>query len=491
MADSLTTTGYLERQISTLALSPVRVGNPMSVARAASWHNRLFRLGMALPLFAPHDLGLMLTGEGWLEGIVALAPGVRGTLPKRLIEAYVELLGACAESELARTAATWRVRDDIVVALLQKLIAPVWESWPERRLWVGAHELPIDPATYADLGDGSGYARFDAAPPRSLLEHLVRSRLQILTTLEQIDLDTVRFFGLFYREGAAGTVLDLADLIHVFSSPEANGIVNFSMDLIPSLLETRRQGGAQRFSIDGYASIERRGSVDSIVLSEFAYEDDIFAQKVLDNELYFYGHEKQRQQERHLHYLLVDSSASMRGEREVFARGLALALWKKLALGGQEVMLRFFDSRLYEAVRMSGAGAEASLPYLLSFRSERGRNYSRVVQHLTAELQRTRRERGDQGTVVYLITHGQCHIDAQAIQQLVALVRVYGVFILPSSALHLDYLDLLERYQIVDAEALASRRRSVDRALEIVGDATRRTARESGDGLARQSPTRA
>ena len=54
--------------------------------------------------------------------------------------------------------------------------------------------------------------------------------------------------------------------------------------------------------------------------------------------------------ERRVHQVLVDGSASMRGVREVFARGLALALCKRLALLGEDVSLRFFDSRLYEGV---------------------------------------------------------------------------------------------------------------------------------------------
>ena len=70
------------------------------------------------------------------------------------------------------------------------------------------------------------------------------------------------------------------------------------MELIPSVLETKQQSGVQVFSVDGYASIERHGSVDSIVLSEFAFDRDIFEQKLVDNELYYYGHEKQRTEER-------------------------------------------------------------------------------------------------------------------------------------------------------------------------------------------------
>jgi uncharacterized protein with von Willebrand factor type A (vWA) domain len=216
--------------------------------------------------------------------------------------------------------------------------------------------------------------------------------------------------------------------------------------------------------------VARQGSLDSVVLSEFAYDDDIFEQKIVDNELFFYAHEKQRLEDLTLHYILVDSSASMRGSRQVFSRGLALTLGKKLTLQGNEVWLRFFDSRLYGVAKMSSK-ASSAVPYLLCFRSERGRNYGRVFRQLAGELQRMQRQGGRQ-IVLHLITHGQCHIGVEIIAELRSCAMLNGVFILPSAPMHLDYLHLLNRYQIVEAEALTSRERSVDRALEIVDHTT-------------------
>ena len=239
------------------------------------------------------------------------------------------------------------------------------------------------------------------------------------------------------------------------------------------MLETKRASGVQTFAVDGYASIERRGNLDSLVLSEFAYDDELFERKVIDDELYYYGHEKQREEERRLQYILVDCSPSMRGVRQVFARGLALTLAKKLALEGDEVWLRFFDSRLYDTQKVSPG--ELAAPYLLCFKSERGRNYAKVFRQLALELQRLRREDRRQ-LVVYIITHGQCHIPVEVVQQLRREAYLYGIFILPSSDVSLEYLDLLHRHQIVDDETLQSRNRRRDKALEIVNDAGGRPA---------------
>jgi hypothetical protein len=137
-------------------------------------------------------------------------------------------------------------------------------------------------------------------------------------------------------------------------------------------------------------------------------------------------------------------------------------------LQGDEVWLRFFDSRLYDTQKVTQGDFAA--PYLLCFKSERGRNYAKVFRQLHAELQRLRREDRRQ-IVVYIITHGQCHIPVETVQQLRREAYLYGIIILPSSDMSLEYLDQLQRHQIVDDKALASRKGRRDRALDIIADA--------------------
>ena len=457
---------YLARQVGSLALAGMRPQNPMGQVRSAAWHNELLRLGVPLPLFVVHDLGLLITSGGSPIGV---DPGrqqaitARGELPE-LARAYDALLVELSQGEVVKSATSLSLRDDMVGVILHRLLNHLYQLWPDRRAWVGAEELAMDPGVYTGADLLGHFRDFDSTPLASLLAHLVRHRLYLLTAVEQIDLDTLRLLGLFQRD-KGDAPLDLADLLSVFSSAQANDVVNFSLDLLPSVLETRRQGGAQSFSIDGYATLERRGSVDSVLLSEFAYPRDMFEQKVLDQELLYYGHEKETKEQRRLQYILVDCSASMRGVREVFARGLALTLIKKLGLQGDEVWLRFFDSRLYELHR----DAEGSVLHLLSFRSERGRNYDRVFRQLLYQLQQQRRTDSRQ-MVIYLITHGQCHISNELVRRMAQVASLYGIIILPSQELHLDYLTLLGRHQIVSRQALSSRQGRVDRAREILDD---------------------
>lgn len=467
---------YLARQVGTLVLSHVRTQNPMAPVRAAAWHNIMGRLGVHLPLFIVHDIGLLLTAP---RGAGGLLMGPREPLlqaaplddeARALLRQYGALLGTIAQSEVVQKATSWRLRDDLVAVLLTKILGDLYHRWSEPTKRVGVEELPLDPQVYADADLGQHFRDFDPAPMVGFLRFVAAQQLHLYTSLEQIDLDTLRLIGVFNGNavGVEGAAIDLLDLFEVFKSAEANDVVDFSLELLPSVLETKRASGVQTFAVDGYASIERRGNLDALMLTEFAYDEELFERKVIDDELYYYGHEKQREEERRLQYILVDSSPSMRGVRQVFARGLALTLAKKLALEGDEVWLRFFDSRLYDTQKVQNGDLAA--PYLLCFKSERGRNYAKVFRQLQLELARLRRDDRRQ-IVVYLLTHGQCHIPVDVVQQMRRDAYLYGIFILPSSDVSLEYLELLHRHQIVDEETLASRNRRRNKALEIVNDA--------------------
>ena len=275
---------------------------------------------------------------------------------------YASLLSTIAQSEVVEKATAWRLRDDLVAVLLAKVLGDLYHRWNEPTKAVGVEELPLDPQTYSDADLAQPLPRLRRAP---LVGFLALPRLAAAARLHLARADRSRHLAparrvqrrLEPRAVAASRPrrIDLVDLFGVFQSAEANDVVNFSLELLPSVLETKRASGVQTFAVDGYASIERRGNLDSLVLSEFAYDDDMFERKVIDDELYYYGHEKQREEERRLQYILVDSSPSMRGVRQVFARGLALTLAKKLALEGDEVWLRFFDSRLHDTQKVTRA----------------------------------------------------------------------------------------------------------------------------------------
>ena len=346
-----------------MALSHVQTDTPMALVRAAAWCNSLMRMGVYLPLFVIHDIGVMLSMSRGAGGY-ALRPReaqlARISVPagaKPQLDQYRRLLENIAASEVTERLAGLRLRDEMVAVLLSRILGDTYNRWRDRSKAAGAEPLPLDLGILGEIDYADHFRDFDPRGVWGFVEHLVAQSMHIYTQVELIDLDTVRLLGLFKEDSASGSealggAIDLVDLFAALGSPEANDVANFSLDLLPSVLETRRSTGAQTFAVDGYASIERKGNIDSLVLSELAYDREIFEQKVVDSELLYYGREKQREDERRLQYLLIDCSASMRGQRQVFARGLALALIKKLTLEGDEIWVRFFDSRLHETIKI-------------------------------------------------------------------------------------------------------------------------------------------
>ena len=444
---------YLARQVGSLALAQLVDPAALAPLRAIAWHNAALRLGLTLPLFVVHDLGLLFAAPrgagGWHP--TANRPRGVGAEAEAPLRAWRETILALADADVVRRASRMRLSDDVIGLVVSRLVRDAWQSWSYRAKTTGAEPLPLDPTILSPADVAGAFADFDPAPWWAFLGHLAARRWHVLAAVEQIELETLKLAGLLGEEGASGS--DPLDLLAAIGSHEASEIARFSLELLPSVLETRRAAGVQAFAHDGYTSLERRGTLDSLVTSELAHDDEVLALKLLEGDLLYYGRERRAQDERRLAYLLVDSSASMRGTRQVFARGLALALAKRLALGGDEVWLRFFDAKLHELYR-ARAGV-LDVPAILTFRGERGRNYARVFRQLASELERARKEAGADITV-YLITHGQCHPPVEEVQRVRKLARLHAVIVQPSSDVQLDWLAHVDRHQVIRGEALSS-----------------------------------
>jgi len=453
----------LRRQLATLTFSQIRPATPADGIAAAGWWNLLARLGFRLPLVVVHDCGLLLSDGRLGDRRSVRRDGPAGTPGAAILARYQALLSRIAGAEAMEELTAAPLRDDALAVILARLFGDVHLRWASPGL--APAELPGSSPTYQLERDVLARAH-DPAWALGFIQRLCEHERAVLARLDQIDPGSLRLLGLFSADGSAA---DLADLYRLVGAAGATDVVDFSLQLLPSLLETKRRPAAQRFSIDGYASVERRGNVDALLPGELAHDDDVFVQKVLSDDLLYYGHERQNQTSRRLHYLLVDASASMRGAREIFARGLALALAKKLSLEGGDVWLRFFDSRLHPRLDL-GRAARRDLPRLLAFRSERGRNYARVFGDLSVEIGRLVRDEGRDVTVTF-ITHGACQIPIATVEALAARAQLCGIFVLPSRPLDLDYLPRLHRVEVVTAASVARGADKRRRALEIVDDA--------------------
>lgn len=465
----------VERELASLTFSRVVTENPMVMVRAAHWHNLLDGLGLGLPFFLVHDLGLLLTQplsqirlqrrDKSLKLAVERGAVVVDQTLERSLQGYGELLVDLARSELVQKASSSGLADELLAAVIAKVVEPVQSAVVRKG---HNRKLPLTVPTYDGLEPAHFLNTSVSEEVKGTLSTVVDARTRIRVCLEEIDLDTLKLLEMFKSEGVGGEgAADLLDLYRVLASPAAHDIANFSLDLLPSVLETKKSSGVQTFSIDGYASIETHGNLDGLLPSELAYDDDLFDRRYADNELFYYGREKQDTQRERLHYILVDASASMRGLRTVFARGLALALAKKMTLKGETVWLRFFDSRLYERQELSSS--KMRIPYLLCFRSERGRNTTRVFTELERELARLMRE-SPKEVVVTFITHGRCQVDPKVIDTLRGKATLSGVFVTTrADEFHLDWLDKLTSHHVITPDVLGDKNARKGEALKILG----------------------
>jgi hypothetical protein len=445
----------------------------MVVLRAVRWWRDLARLGVILPLFVVHDFGLCFALAR--DAVEAHPHRSSNAFAKRspqlqgLLETYRALVREFAQSDAAARARALKLSDDLVVVVLARILGSIVR--PEDARAPAPASLPLAPELLRDLD--AQLPRLFAAVPRafelSTLERIAGARLRLLTLADALDLDALGLLRMLGSESTAAGALAHVDLIAALSSPATNDIVNFSLELLPEVLETTRARAAGIHAIEGYKGVGRKGSIDSMVLTELAWDGEELARRMADGELLFYTREQASEEARRLHELVIDGSASMTGEREVFARGLAIALARKLQLAGEEVWMRFFDSRLYEAQR--ARDRSLPIPWLLSFKGERGRNPARVFARLATEMTLLR-SRDRREPVIHLITHAALRIPRSLVQELRRQAHLFGVFILPSGGvLDLEWLDLLEDYAVVDYATLEQRGARAAAASKIVRDA--------------------
>ncbi|MCC6216117.1 MAG: hypothetical protein IT376_14730 [Polyangiaceae bacterium] len=461
--------------LGSLALGAVRPLAPELGARALGWSRALERIGIRVPFVVVHDLGLALVGARSrfvLGARIELDRLPRGR--RSVLAGWRELVRSIAHSETATQLGRQPLADEVVVALLAQLLGAVaLPALTPRR----PAARPGDPAPFADLEPRLARALED--DPRDdeveAMGALLARRPWIWTLVDALDLDTLRLFGVAGGDAARGASLEV-DLLHALGSPEANDVARFSLDVLPSVLETKGAPGASAAAGNGYAGIGRRGTLDTLVLTELAWDPDELARRVLDDEVLYYAHEHARDDAARVHHLVIDASASMRGARAVFARGMALARGKQLLLRGDQVSLRFFDARLYEA--HAALGGRLPVAHVLAFRGARGRHPARALGELAAVLDASR-ARDPRRPVVHLFTHAALHVPRATVERLRARAEVHGVFLLPSrgrvggrpGALQLDYLDLLASHHVVDEAVVVERAARADAAREILAGA--------------------
>lgn len=479
--------------LGSLLLSAVRPGSDAVLRRAIGWARDLDRLGVDVPLPVVHDVGLLLAvplAQITIGARRSAGPALASRAQSARVHAeYVSAIRTLSEDPTFENIRSMRPSDDLVVVLLTRLLGGGRDGRATTRgrvlEGISAQEL-----TDLDRRLPTMFAEVQRDSDVLALGRFVEGLLRLRVILDTIDLDTLKLLSVFGQSAVDSTAsgasalsgIAQVELLAALGSLQANDVVNFSLELLPSVLETTRRAAPGTYAVGGYQGLTRRGSLDSMVLTELAWDDDELARRLLDDEVLFHARERSEDEAARIHLLLVDASASMRGDRTTFARGVAIALAKRLELEGEEARVRFFDARLYEP--FGGVAAQvrggkrgtlaASLPHILAFRGERGRSPERVLRQLVAELD-VLRTRDRRSPVVHLITHAAFYAPRSLVQEVRARAALFGVFITPRAdaegegrELDLDWLDVLDSHFTVDQATLSRKDDRAARGKEIV-----------------------
>ncbi len=433
--------------------------------RATTQQQMVHRLGVHLPLLVLADMEVALGSKA--ASVVDLYRG-----PARLeagTAAWRDWCRAVRASDAVIALTRLRPSPGILSAITVRIFRDVIARWPpsrdQFRLALGGVEL--DPRGELPPLDSQGIEELMAF--FGLVE-LQRDRLDV--ALARLDLDTIRLLSILEHDAfEAPGAEDLARLLAILDSPSAHDVVNFALELLPSVMESRSAPTARAYAVNGYRGLTRSGSIDDLMLTELAYDDDIFLQRFVDRELFYHDRERTRDNEPERHLVLIDATAGMRGLRETFARGVALAFVQQLVERRKTVFVAFFDSGLHRRVPVR-AGTRA-VTYLLGFDQGRGRDYDQAFRELTREVQRMRDETRDD-IVVTFITHGRCLVPRQAMLDLVEVCKLHGIFVLPRGPSGEvgeppEYAHLLSAWQVVDEESLSKSKPRLQAARSLLG----------------------
>ena len=461
----------------------VRAGSPMLVVRAVRWWRDLARLGVDAAALRRARPRAALRGAprahraGAAAGRRRRASRASRSSAELARRRTATLVAEIAESQAAsaRPAAcgsatissSWSSR-----ALLASLVQR--RRGAARR---GPTTLPLDPELVRDLDPQLPRAlrrRVPRTTSAQVLEALARDHLHVLTLADALDLDTLRLLGMLGPESAAAGALAHVDLLAALSSPAANDIVNFSLELLPSVLETRRAHAAGTHAVHGYAGVGREGSIDSMVLTELAWDDEELARRMVDGELLYLharaGPGRGAAPALHRHRRVGVDARRARGLR---ARPRHRARQEAPARrrGGVDALLRLAPLRRAARARPRAAAGGVA-PRL------QGRARAQPGARLRAARDRDRAPPRRATSATRWSTSSRTPRSTcprPLVQEVRRQAHLFGVFILPSGgALDLEWLDLLEGYAVVDHATFEQGAARARAATKIVTDASGR-----------------
>ncbi|HEY6190518.1 MAG TPA: WD40 repeat domain-containing protein [Pyrinomonadaceae bacterium] len=357
----------LREHLRTLPLAHTALRTP---ARAARWlRSSAAATALHPPLCIVQDLGALLTQprpQLELMRPAHLPPGVDTS-------AYLNLLLRLAAHPLLREVSTWSISDAMTGIVIARLVAGL--SFPEiYNVPVGVEALAFSERLGAELNraDPGMIWRETPVAERPNLTRLLPadSLARIEANLRRMDADELRFIHRYGpRFAGSPDPREMLDIFNLLDLPPAVRLaLTQVLRLLPRVSQAVHKSGAmQTYAMGGYAGLTHRGSLDSLVPVELAYPSQMLLHRLLNQEALYYGRESERERQREVAYIVTQAGMDVRGDAEVLARALTLALAQAMQGRGYEVRQSFAGSHWTEPASMS---RPSDVQRLLYYRDE-------------------------------------------------------------------------------------------------------------------------
>ncbi len=201
--------------------------------------------------------------------------------------------------------------------------------------------------------------------------------------------------------GGFEMLLRLSDMLRDADVREIVTLGKKLSESLPRMVKRLRERGRRGEEVFGYYRTER---LDRVIARELALPDDLFYARLASGGLLAREYASLYEG---AYYVLVDKSGSMDGVKTVWARSVAVALFRLARLKGGRFFLRFFDAEVKEMITDPLTAFET----LVSVKSDGGTSIDAALERAVKDL----RERRVKGTsTIIIITDGEDEVNFEA-----------------------------------------------------------------------------
>lgn len=356
-------------------------------SRPAFWMRSIGALSISLPLCFAQDFGIIIAQPH--EQLSLKRPDY---FPEDMdTSEYLNFLTRLAKYPLVRDISTWDLSDTVVSVMLARLVSGI--EFPQSYSVPGGTNAVTFIQELANKMNNVNLAqlwhktdRVNRPDLKKLLSSQAMTRIEF--NLRQFDGDELRFLHTYgYRFAGSPDPRDFFDLFtfldhHLFSK-KAQLALSQVLRLLPNVSQVVNRGGVQTYAMEGYEGLTQKGSLDSLIPTEFAYPEMVFWHRFLNQEALYYGREGQRERQRELAYIVTQSSLELLGDGEVLSKGLTLALAQTMQRRGCDVKQSFIGS---ECTPPNSINRLTDVYRILYYRKEESLRYQEMLETVLGQL---------------------------------------------------------------------------------------------------------